>query len=58
MPNQKRESQARVRILADGQELKAKPFVQQIVASTMQGLLKELKGVEEPRRLEIIIERP
>lgn len=48
----------RIRILADGRELKAKPFVQQIVASTIQGLLSELKGVEAPRRLEIIIERP
>ena len=58
MPNQKREVQTRVHILADGQEVKAKPFVQQIVASTVQGLLKELKGVQEPRRLEIIVERP
>lgn len=58
MPGQKREIQVRVRILADGQELKAKPFVQQIVASTVQGLLQELKGMDQPRRLEIIIERP
>ncbi|MEW5911737.1 MAG: hypothetical protein AB1814_04225 [Thermodesulfobacteriota bacterium] len=58
MPEQKQERQIRVRILADGQELKAKPFVQQLVASTVQGLLQELKGMDQPRRLEIIIERP
>ncbi len=47
----------RVRIVSDGNEIKAKPFVQEIVAKTVLGLVGVLKGAEDPKRLEIIIER-
>ncbi len=47
----------KVRIVSDGAVLKAKPFVQEIVAKTVLGLLGVLKGAEDPKRLEITIER-
>lgn len=43
-------------ILADGQPLKAKAFVRDIIANSLHGLLAPLKGAEGARRLEIIIE--
>ena len=47
----------RLRIVADGNEIKAKPFVQEIVAKTVLGLMAVLRGAEDPKRLEITIER-
>lgn len=47
----------RVRIVSDGKEVKAKPFVQEIVAKTVLGLIAVLRGAENPQRLEITIER-
>lgn len=45
-----------ITILADGQPLKAKAFVGDIIANSLHGLLAPLKGAEGARRLEIIIE--
>ena len=43
-------------ILADGQPLKAKAFVNDIIANSLHGLLAPLKGAQGARRLEILIE--
>lgn len=43
-------------ILADGEPIKAKAFVKDIIANSLHGLLAPLKGTEGARRLEIIIE--
>ena len=43
-------------ILADGRPLPAKAFVQDILANTIHGLLRPLKGAGDAARLEIIIE--
>jgi len=46
----------RITVLADGKPLPAKPFVQDILANSLHGLLGPLKGAEGAARLEIIIE--
>ncbi|MCF8033619.1 MAG: hypothetical protein K9K66_05155 [Desulfarculaceae bacterium] len=46
----------RVTLLADGKQLPAKAFVQDILVNTLAGMLAPLHGIEDTDRLEIIIE--
>lgn len=43
-------------ILADGKPIQAKPFVKDIIANSLHGLLAPLKGIAGAHRLEVIIE--
>jgi hypothetical protein len=40
----------------DGNEIDIGPFVQRIISSAIVGMVAALKGVDEPKRIEIAID--
>ena len=46
-----------VRVLCDGVELPLVPFVAEIVANTVRGLVGSLKGAETARQITIVVGR-
>ncbi|MCB2226070.1 MAG: hypothetical protein KQH53_05270 [Desulfarculaceae bacterium] len=52
----KSQGERRLTILADGKPVPAKPFVRDILANSLDGLLRPLHGIQGAGRLEIIIE--
>ena len=51
-------SQQIVRLEVDGRDIELNPFVRQLFAGVIRGLIGALKGVDQPRKVVISVESP
>jgi len=48
-------NEGNVKLIVNGRDIPVKGFVQDFMARTVLGMISSLKGVEKPKRIELLI---